>query len=102
VAEKMVRLPSHKTEENGFAYEPPKQCHYCEAELRAVEWPEGGMGPYIRIGLPIPGIALYQCTKCSCIMGNIHAAANMQRLKRLQNDARVLRPHEGSIIRLSS
>ena len=97
---KMVHVPSHRTEENGFIYEPPAQCHYCEQDMRPVEWPEGGLGPYIRIGLPVPGLALYQCTKCSAIMGNIHAAANLQRLKRLENEARILRPREGNIIKM--
>jgi hypothetical protein len=102
MTEKMIRVPSHKVVEGGFTYEPPKKCHYCDQDLRAEEWPEGGAGPYVRIGLPVPGLALYQCTKCSCIMGNIHAVENLKRLKRLQNDAHVLRPSEIGIIRLSS
>jgi hypothetical protein len=89
--DKMVRVPSHRVEEDGFIYEPPKQCHYCESDLRVTEWVEGELGPYIRLSLPIPGIALYQCTKCSAVMGNIHAGTNLQRLKRMQNDE-LIRP----------
>jgi len=99
---KMIRVPSHKTVEDGFSYEPPARCHYCEQDLRPTEWPDGSFGPYITIRMPIPGIALYQCTKCSHIMGNIYAAENLQRLKKLQNEATILQPPESRIIKLSS
>ena len=97
---KMVKMPSHRMDEDGFLYEPPAKCHYCERDMRPGEWPEGGIGPYIRVNIPVPGICLYQCTKCSALMGNVHATANLKRLKQLREGSRILTPEEGKIIRM--
>jgi hypothetical protein len=90
--DKMIQMPSHKTEQNGFLYEPPAACVYCERDLRPKEWPEGGMGPYIRIHMPIPGICFYQCLKCNAVMGNVHAMNNLRIVKELQNKPHIVRP----------
>jgi hypothetical protein len=98
---KMVKMPTHKRIVNGFTYEPPARCCNCDRDLRAKEWPEGSPGPYIQIMMPIPGICLYQCLKCSAVMGNVHAMNNMKIVKELQSTPQIMRP-ESRIIKLSS
>jgi hypothetical protein len=81
---KMVKVESHKREINGLLFEPPAHCTNCERDMRVKEWPAGGLGPYIFISLPIPGLCFYQCLKCGAVMGNVHAVENLKKIKAAQ------------------
>jgi hypothetical protein len=93
----MIKIETHKREIKGLLYEPPANCTNCDRELRLKEWPEGSMGPYIFINLPIPGLCFYQCLKCGTIMGNIHAAGNLKKIKEAQEN-QILKPESRIIL----
>ncbi|MFA5363536.1 MAG: hypothetical protein WC335_09930 [Candidatus Omnitrophota bacterium] len=80
----MIKIETHKREINSLLFEPPAHCTNCDRDMRVKEWPEGGLGPYIFISLPIHGLCFYQCLKCGAVMGNIHAAGNLIKIKAAQ------------------
>ncbi len=101
MGDKVVKIESHRQEENGYLFEPPSICIGCERELRVKEIREGSIGPYIKIMLPVPGLCIYQCTRCQTIMGNIHAVRNLKILQAIEEEesniilptSNLIRPH---------